>query len=250
MGNRPLCVSSRCAARGYHWPDCKDADCRGCQPRLAADGLNLCLPHLEWLPQDARKAGRLYDDLAQALITSSQSGERTSGTPDRGASLNPRAVEARTTIRAVLTSWCRLIAEERGIGLPSRRAVEELPLGFIGPPRIVLVPHDHPAAMGAYLARHADWLAAHPAAGEASEELRELVTLAHPVAYPTGARVFPVGPCLHDCEGTIKAILRRVDSLLPSSLVCDVDDEHTWPADQWLTLGRKLRRTTTEGAAA
>jgi hypothetical protein len=55
--------------------------------------------------------------------------------------------------------------------------------------------------------------------------------------------VFPIGGCPHDgCAGTIKAILRRVDSLLPSSLQCDADEEHLWPADQWVALGRKLRQ--------
>lgn len=243
MSIRPHCTSPRCSARGYHWPDCQNGECNGCQPRLAADGLNLCGPHRDWLPQDATKAAELYVELTSVLAGSGHPGEKTSGTPERGAKLNPRAVEARHTIRAVLSSWCRLIAEERGIHPPKRRVVKLLPMDFIGPAPLVWTVDDTPAAMGAYLARHADWLAAHPAASEVSEELHDLVTLAHPIAYPTGARVFPVGPCLHHgCEGTIKAILRRVDSLLPSSLVCDVDDTHTWPADQWLTLGRRLKR--------
>ena len=133
-----------------------------------------------------------------------------------------RAADARSTIRAVLVSWCLLIGEERGHALPE----DTLP------------------AMGAYVAKNADWLAANEEyAGHAADELHDLVRMAHPIAYPTGARVFPVGPCVEpDCEGTIRAILRRVDSLLPSSLVCDVDEAHAWPASEWLTLGRKLRR--------
>src|SRR5690606_12537238 len=127
--------------------------------------------------------------------------ERTSGSPDPTRLPNPAAMEARGTIRAVLAAWCRLIAEERGVELPE----------------------DTVAAMGAYIARHAHWLAAHPAAGEASDELREL---AHGrpwrVAYPDGTRRVEVGPCLYDgCEGTIRAVLRASDSLLPSRIVCD-----------------------------
>ena len=221
MSNRPLCTAPRCTSRGYHLPDCRDGECGGCQPRLAADGLNLCRSHRDWLERDPVQAADLYDELALALSGTGTSGEKTSGTPDRGSTINDRAADARSTIRAVLSSWCRLVAEERGIGLPQ----------------------DTPKATGAFLARHADWLAAHPAASEAADELHDLVRMAHPIAYPTGARVFPVGPCVEaECAGTIKAILRRVDSLLPSSLVCDVDEAHAWPASEWLTLGRKLRR--------
>lgn len=242
MRNRPLCIAPKCSSRGYHSDDCDDDTCAGCQPRLAADGLNLCQPDRDRLGDHATRAAKLHTELALQLVAAGGPGEKTSGTPTRGATLNDRAAEARTTVRAVLASWCRLISEERGIRLPSRLRVEELPLGFIGPPAIRPHVDDTPNAMGAYLSKHADWLAAHPAAGECSDELADLIRMAHPIAYPTGARVFEVGPCVElDCAGTVKAILRRVDALLPSSIVCDTDPAHAWPADQWLTLGRKLR---------
>lgn len=222
MNRRPLCIAPGCTSRGYHLDGCTDPQCAGCSPRLAADGLNLCRSDRDWLSRNAVRSAALYDELATQLVASGGPGERTSGTPSRGATLNERAADARTTIRAVLASWCRLVAEERGIALPD----------------------DTPQAMAAYLERHADWLAAHPAAGEAADELRDLVRMAHPIAYPSGTRTFEVGPCsaLHDdCTGTILAVLRRADSLLPSALACDVDPTHTIPADQWLTLGRRLR---------
>src|SRR5690606_27602316 len=175
-----------------------------------------------WLGRDARQAAELYDELALALVGGTGAAERTSGSPDPTRLPNPAAMEARGTIRAVLAAWCRSIAEERGVELPE----------------------DTVAAMGAYIARHAHWLAAHPAAGEAADELRELAARAHRIAYPDGTRVVHVGPCPRGaCDGTIRAVLRRGDSLLPPAIVCDQDESHVWPASEWITLGRQLRRT-------
>lgn len=219
----PLCVAPHCRARGQHTTDCPGGDCRGCLPRPAADGLRLCRPHADGLSRDARQAAELYDELALALAGASSPICRVSGSPDRSSRIpNPAAIEVRGTIRAVLAAWCRLIAEERGVE----------------PPR------DEVADMGEYVARHAHWLAAHPAAGDASAEMRELAARAHRIAYPDGTRVVAVGPCPHDgCGGTIRAVLRASDSLLPSRIVCDANADHVWPASEWITLGRQLRRT-------
>ena len=218
---RPLCAAPRCRTIGHHTPDCDNGECRGCQPRLAADGLRLCHIHTRDIATDAYRAAEVHTELALALTRSDRPGERTSGTRDPGLVVNERAVEARTLIRHTLVAWCRLIAEERGIDLP----------------------RDEVAAMGDYIARHAHWLAAHPAAGDASAEMRELAVRAHRIAYPDGTRVVAVGPCPRDgCGGTIRAVLRASDSLLPSRIVCDANADHVWPADQWLTLGRQLRR--------
>lgn len=222
MGNtRPLCERPGCFSRGYHWSTCQDADCAGCEPRLALDGLRLCRRDTESIATDARVAARLRAELERVLAGSGQPGEKTSGTADRGMKLNDRAIEARTLIRHRLVSWSLMIAEERGFTLPA----------------------DEDEALAEFIARSAEWLAAHQCAGEAADELRELVTIAHPIAYPTGTRVFEVAPCPSEgCSGTLRAVLRRTDSLLPSELACDEDETHRVPASEWLTLGRKLRR--------
>lgn len=221
MSNRPLCERPGCFSRGYHWDSCATDGCLGCQPRLALDGKRLCRRDEESIATDARVAARLRAELERVLAGSGQPGEKTSGTADRGMKLNDRAIEARSLIRHRLVSWSLLIAEERGFTLPD----------------------DTDEAMAEFIARSAEWLSAQPFAGEAADELRELVTVAHPIAYPTGTRVFEVARCTHEgCEGTLRAILRRVDSLLPSALVCDTDESHSIPASEWLTLGRKLRR--------
>lgn len=216
-----LCVAD-CIARGRHLPDCEDQErCFGCLPRLAADGVRLCAWHTEKIADDATQLAELHAEIGLRLANSGTAGEKTSGTKDPGLLLNDRAVEIRTEIRHVLVSWSLLITEERGIQPPP----------------------DDTRSIGAFITRHAQWLAAHPAAADASNELRDLTRRAWGVAYPSGSRVFEVSHCPEPgCSGTIKAIVRRTDSLLPSSLVCDLDEEHQWPANEWLTLGRKLRR--------
>ncbi|HEX5994451.1 MAG TPA: hypothetical protein VFY84_04855 [Jiangellales bacterium] len=256
MSTRPLCIAPRCRSIGYHLSDCTNEQCRGCQPRLAADGLRLCVVHTRAIADDAHRAAEVHAELALVLAASDRPGERTSGSRERGLAVNERAVWARATIRHTLVSWCKLIAEERGITLPGGWAVQHLPPGFIGPPNRLWRVNDTASSLARYLAKHADWLSASDYADEVSDELRDL---AHGepwrVAYPTGARVFEVGPCPETvdgapCPGVVRAVLRRTDSLLPSELVCDHHPDpqpedwssHHWPADQWLTLGRKLRR--------
>lgn len=212
------CSAPRCRAFGRHLEACATDDCKGCQPRLAADGLRLCEVHVRRLGEHAHQAADVYTELALALLTSGRPDERTSGSKERGAVLNERAVQARTTIRHTLVSWCRLVSEERGITLPN----------------------DDITSLASYVAKHAQWLGAHPAAGECSDELEELAR-GKPwrIAYPTGARVVEVGACpLDGCGGTVRAILRRTDSLLPSELVCDTDGSHRWSAEKWRAFAR------------
>lgn len=218
---RPRCATN-CTIPRRHLDDCNDDKCRGCLPGLAADGLMLCQHHADRIPSDAQKAAEIYDAVLDRLSGGShEEHEKTSGGEKGvGLSLSPAAVEVRDSIRATLVSWCRLIAEERGFNLPANDVT----------------------AMGAYVARSGQWLAAHPAAADASSELAELVSRAHPVAYPAGVRVIEIGPCPHDeCAGMVKARMRAADSLLPSELVCSEDKEHTWPPSEWRVFGRTVK---------
>jgi hypothetical protein len=216
---RLLCVNPRCRMLGQHRPTCK-VECRGCLPRYAADGRNLCEVCTRRLAEDATIAADLHVELEQVLAKPGSPAERTTGTPDHGTELNDRAVAARTLIRHTLASWCLLVAEERGVGTPD----------------------DTVDAMAAYVALHAVWLSAHPAAGDCADEFADLAHGAPwAIAYPSGARRFPIGPCLiAECTGQIVAVLRDTDQLLPSALTCDADKEHTWTAAQWREIGRAL----------
>jgi hypothetical protein len=239
-----LCVADPCTVPGRHQTACPGEDCRGCLPGLAADGRYLCGHHERRLGSDVAELPALYDALALRLAATGMGGERTSGTPTRSPGINDAAVEARTVVRHTVVSWCLLVAEERGVTLPGRWTVVELPLGVEGPLQRVQVPDETMAALVAWLGKHVPWLAAQRFGGEACDEFRALAH-GHPrsVAYPNGTRSFNVADCpVEECPGKVRAVLRRTDALLPSELVCTEDEGHTWPASAWLTLGRQLAR--------
>ena len=254
MPDRHLCEAPRCAIRGQHAPDCGTDGCVGCLPRVAVDGLRLCGMHVDNLARDIDACPALHADLALVLAASERPGERVSGGLGGSLSLNERATVARHAVRHVLVSWALLVASERGVSVPARvitwTEVQERPSPeFIGPmPLVELSRHEEPTVrlIAVMLGRHVQWLSAHPAAGECADGFAERVAEARRVAYPTGARVFVVGPCPAQgddgrCEGQIRAVLRRVDALLPSELLCSDNDEHRWGAGMWLRLGRQMR---------
>jgi len=223
MSKRPLCVSPLCRSRGYHWDDCEGSPCQGCQPRLAADQSRLCRICTRRLGEDIAALPELHAELEHNLVGGS-GGDKTPSKPGSRVP-SPAAMDVRAEIRAHLVSWTRLVIEERAWKA---------------------TPADNPTAIAGFLAIHVDWLANHDAAGECADEFANLCGRARRIAYPNGTRTIEVGYCQREtdgirCDGVIKAILRRVDSLLPSAIVCDTDPDHTWDPTQWLRLGRQLK---------
>lgn len=235
-----LCATA-CRIPKRHLPDCTDDACRGCLPALAADGMELCRYHCDRIGADALEAAKLDGDLALALTGQGEPGVRGD---HGGLSLNDQAAEARTMLRAILSGWCRLIAEERGIELPGFRRGGEW------------VITDSVEAMGRYVAHHAQWLAAHPAAADASAELRDLLRQCRAAAYPSGTRVIDIGLCpvvdndQMPCGGKLRAMIRPGESMLPSAVGCDQDEAHRWGASEWRALGRTMgQRVVAVGGA-
>jgi len=238
MSDRLFCAKPNCRAFGRHLPDCDGEDCRGCQPRPAADGLLLCIVDTERIGTDATTIADLYDELAYSVMPSGNGqGQPIGRSSDGPPAPRDKVVNIRTEIRHVLASWCRLVGEERGHQLPA----------------------DEVSAMGAYVAKHATWLAAHGVAGEVAEELGSLRRRAWSVAYPNGTKVMEVGPCplpphmvveelaagfigpprLVEVAGMLRAIKRPQDEgLLPSEVVCTVNPEHRWAPPEWRQLDR------------
>lgn len=219
----PLCVSPRCRIPGRHRDDCGDEACRGCVPGRAHDGLMLCWHCTERIGRDAVEAARLWYEIGLALTAAGANGTPVRN-PHPGLVISARAVEVRAEIRHNLASWCRLVAEERGIALPFDESQHTL---------------------GAYIALHAQWLAATDYAGEAADELAALRGRAWAAAYPEGVSVVEIGTCPETvdgepCPGMVKAVLRREDSLLPSKITCTADSTHEWTTERWRVLGRAL----------
>lgn len=240
-----LCASPRCRVPGRHLDTCQAQTCRGCAPARAHDGLQLCGHCAGRIGADAQRAAELDSDLVFALTPPGEPGVRGD---HGGITLADAAVEARQMIRAVLSSWSRMISEERGIRLPGAWRLTRLADGVHGPLNRAWHVNDIPAGMAAYIATHAQWLAAHPAAAEAADEMADLAQRSHAAAYPSGTRIIHIGACPAldgdqlPCQGQIRALLRREASLLPSAVACDHDQTHTWTPDQWRALGRHMSR--------
>jgi hypothetical protein len=137
-----------------------------------------------------------------------------------GMPFNVRAADVRESILGVLASWSGMVVEERHV---------------TAPPRTV-------DAMAKFLCNHIDWLAAHIAAAEVTDEVTWLVRSAHHVAYPAPVRRVPIGACVEvGCPGELIALVRLHESLLPPEISCDADPCHKWAAHQWMQLSRRMR---------
>lgn len=230
-----LCLAPHCRVPGRHSTDClaePDKPCRGCLPALAADGLYLCGHCLRGLERDAVEAAALHGDLALALTGRGGVSEIRVHAAHPGLAIADPVVEHRTAIRHTLVSWVLLIAEERGTDLPTAWRVDPIPLAVL-------------VALGRRIAINAGWLAQQRLGAEAAGELRDLVSTGRTLRQPSGTSIVPIGPCPRDgeggrCEGTLKALVRKEASLLPSMVVCDVDETHSWDSTQWTKLGRVM----------
>jgi hypothetical protein len=179
----------------------------------------VCTLCLEQLVADLRSLPALYDDCidrsAPGTLHVIRNGPRKSPGTDP---ISPAAAELRAAIRTVLASWASLVAQERRLRPPARDI----------------------RTLARFLGRHAEWLAAHPAASELVDEVRELARSARKSAHTNGRGRVPVGTC-PTCNGELVALMRRSDDPKPSEIVCTAFPEHAWPATRWATLARQIR---------
>lgn len=179
-----LCEAS-CAAYGRHGPQCPDESaCRGCLPRQALPGRRLCAVHAERIAEYALEAPTLWAELAERLLGGHGNGERISGSSSGAPAPDEDVMTARDEIRLLLIRLTRLIVGGRGITPPARQ---------VG--RHTFVATD-PVRLGRFVARHADWLAAHPRAGEHVDALRAAVRGRNrALAYAGGRERLYIGDC-------------------------------------------------------
>lgn len=190
----PLC-EARCAMRDRHIADCTDHDaCRGCLPRQALDGLRLCIVHLERLKEDAEQAPSLYADLGQVLIRTGVNGEKMSGSSSGAPIPDEDVIDARGCIRSALIQMVKAITYERGVSAPT----------------IVVAGKTYaatqPAALGPFVVRHGDWLAAHRHAGRFADIMHAATHGdAYRLAYPSRRDRLYIGDCpivVRNIDGT------------------------------------------------
>lgn len=213
--NASTCAAPHCGIRNRHRDDCDETTCIGCLPRWAADGLHLCWVCVRRISEDAHRAAELHEDLTLTLIHRRAPGERTSGSGDRAPAVDGEVVEARTAIKVTLVSLARLIAEQRGFSIPD----------------------DSVPQIAEFVARSAEWLAAHPLAGDHANDLRDIVSDPRTwrLAYPARSDRLYIGDCpltLVDLDGNQSVCGTRLYQLADEPLVhcpgCDTDETIEW----------------------
>lgn len=198
--------------------DCGSDDRACATPRRALDGLYVCGGCFDRLEQTLAELPARYDDLAERLASGGGAGPKVTGSPERALPIVPAVADHREQIARVLASWASLVAEERGLRGPASPT---------------------PHTLAAWLGEHLTWCCAQPWIDDFTGEVRDLSGRAYALLYPSGRRRVKVGPCV-ECSGTLTATIAPVDDLLPSSIDCDADEAHSWSADRWLALGRRL----------
>lgn len=212
--------------------------CEGESCRLRADrgeprgrpspARRLCLRCFLELKCEIEELPRLYEECGRMLGASlAPRQERITGGGPAGMPFNAAAAEARSGVLADLACWSGLVVDERRLA-PPRRTVQSL---------------------SDFLLRHADWLAAHPAAAEVTKELMWSAAAARAVVRPGVCHRRRVGPCVvTGCEGSLTAFDGSADSRF--EVRCDADPEHAWSGRKWTQLSGALRRTASATSVA
>ncbi|GHF64646.1 hypothetical protein GCM10010218_52800 [Streptomyces mashuensis] len=201
---------------------CERREASGLARRLAAPGSGLCEACRARLSLELTRLPALYEECGRLLGGSDQPREKVSGGPLPGLPFNVAASEARSAITGVLGAWAALVAQQRRLPAPPRT----------------------PVHLALFLVRHADWLAAHPAAGEVSQEIAQVTRRARRVVDPRTRRRVALGPCAEaGCDGTLVAVVSSDRPEQPAAITCDADAAHHWEGSQWLALSRRLRGT-------
>jgi len=204
----PPCANPGCYLPRRHRSECDRQDgpdaCRGCLPAQAAPGLRLCDRCARCddpakcggcLVHDPVTAATLHRDLAVQLRRAGH-GEHTSGSRDCSPGVDAGVVEIRAQIATTLRRIAKLIQVSRGFSVPGRWVVDRRPPGFIGPMWRHWYADTSMQALSAFVARSAEWLAAHPDAGKHAADLR---AISHgrvwALAYPSGPTSIYIGQC-------------------------------------------------------
>jgi hypothetical protein len=164
----------------------------------------------------------LHEETERALVrTPASLRQRVSGSRSVGIVLDDEAVAVRSAIRALLLSWTRLVADERGVPAVTDTEVRGL-LRF--------------------LVVHLEWLAGHPAGPDFADEVAELLASAGRGA--AAEQAVPLGPCPQPgCGGTLRAPTAAATAGQPAAarqVRCEYG--HGVPPRQWFLLAERSRR--------
>jgi hypothetical protein len=203
------------------------------RPTLANAPARLCPGHDRQLTTDIARILDLAVELDEQMIAGTTTGPKITGTPGRALVGDLDAAQHQRILQAELASWCRLIAEERHVHLPTS---------------------DTLSTLVSYLQRHHLWIVEQPWIREYVTQIRDLHHTGRLIIATTRSRRVDLGPCdqhvscdvtTHSeqaCTGTLRATVHQADTLLPASITCTSCGNNHAP-DTWRTLGRHLRGT-------
>lgn len=215
--------------------ECESALCgppRGstqARPRLAENGLRVCVVCRDKLAAHLREIPALYRQCGRILVNRYERGpERIRGGMPGGISLNDAVFTARADMLSVLASWCGLVVDERPVSHPPRREID---------------------ALARFLSIHLEWLTGHPAAGSAVTEIHDVAVEAATAVDPDPSMRLELGPCARaGCVSTVHMIVRARTSESNARVSCGAG--HVWRPYEWLRLGHRIeqaRQTLTDG---
>lgn len=190
------------------------------RPRQAVDGLYLCRGHLLELERLVAEMPMRHDDLNRALIAA---GPKTSTGSSPGLTVDEVAVDLRREMTDLVASWCRVVAEDRGIQTPA------------GPELTRTAP---------WLIQHLDWCAANRWIDEMLGELRKVTGRAIGFTDIPARRIRLGEQCRthadgERCDGIITIIVRG-DDWIARCRTCCIDQDaipylRAIRAGQWIT---------------
>jgi hypothetical protein len=178
--------------------------------RPTPDQAYVCQGHADGLERALGDVGALWEELDTVLTKQARYAAAEFRRGEQALPFNPIASELGWVLRNTLSTWCRLISEERGRVLPDT---------------------DTPAAVAGWLLAHVVWLRHHRAGHEAVEEITSAVRAIRRAVDRPPERIY-AGPC-KDCGGDMYAKPDAVSvDCRPCGLSYDVAEMLEWMRGQ------------------
>lgn len=184
-------------------------------------GLHLCDSCLRQTEKNLTTLPALYEECVDHVFGGPRNPtrQRVTGTPEV-APLNDSAIETRSNITGVLTSWASTVAEKKEVSRP-RPSVR---------------------CLTRFLAGHLNWLAGHPAAVLFADETENLVAEARRTMDPAPeARLITLGLCVEPgCAEILSAAAPGQRIAATRGISCTAG--HSWEAHEWFLLQSRIEQ--------
>lgn len=212
------------------------------------DGAYLCQRCCNRMRRDLLAVDDICDELDTVLARNTAYNEHHGGrSADTPLPIDTRASEAAWVLRNTLTTWARILHDERGVPLPTAShtrhsaATTDRPWGEWTTERIPT------AQIASWLADQTSELRQLPAAYEAHDDITAAVRNAQrTIDTPPNRTTIPVGPCPEPhCTGTVRAYIPH-DT--PAHMTCNGEQRHRWEPHQWTRAGQRILRARQEVA--